>query len=341
MKNYIKFLALINIVFLGACESATQDNVQNVTVEPKITKEVKPKVETPNFNEDSAFLYVQQQVDFGPRVPNTKQHDDCGVWMAEELVKYGFDTIVQRGKVRAFTGNILNMQNIIGQYNKEAKERVMFCAHWDTRPFADRDTINKNKPIDGANDGASGVGVLLEVARQISIKNPRIGVDIIFFDVEDYGAVHVSETMQDLSSMTDTWCLGSQYWCKNPPIPDYNPKYGILLDMVGAEDAIFPKDAVSRHYAGGLMNKVWKAAQNLGYGNYFVNQLAGALTDDHTYINEMTNIPVIDIIHYIPNGNYGDFGKFHHTHADNMGIVSKKTLKAVGQVMLHVIYQEL
>ncbi len=341
MKNYIKFLALISIVFIGACESDNQETNSKEKTVSKIIKEEKPKIETPSFNEDSAFLYVKKQVDFGPRVPNTKEHDSCGAWLAKELAKYGFDTIVQRGKVRAFTGNVLNMQNIIGQYNKAAKERIMFCAHWDTRPFADRDTINKNKPIDGANDGASGVGVLLEVARQISLKHPNIGVDIIFFDTEDYGAVKVSETMQDLSSMTDSWCLGSQYWCKNPPIPNYNPKYGILLDMVGAKNAIFPKDAVSRHYAGGLMNKVWSAAQNLGYGNYFVNQLSGALTDDHTYINEMTTIPVIDIIHYIPNGNYGDFGKFHHTHADNMEIVDKTTLKAVGQVMLHVIYQEL
>jgi len=341
MKLYTILTLFLTLFLLFSCESDVDIDSK---INPEIKKEekvIKPTVVTPKFNSDSAFLYVQKQVDFGPRVPNTVEHDKCGEWMASELVKYGFDTIVQRGRVLAFNGNVLNMQNIIGQYNKEEKERVMFCAHWDTRPFADRDTENKNVPIDGANDGASGVGVLLEVARQISVQNPRLGVDIIFFDAEDYGAVQVTESMQDLSSMTDTWCLGSQYWCKNPPIPNYKPKYGVLLDMVGAEDAIFPKDAVSRHYAGGLMNKVWKAAQNMGYGNYFVNQLAGAITDDHTYINEMTNIPVIDVIHYIPNGNYGDFGKFHHTHADNMGIVSKKTLGVVGEVMLHIIYQEL
>lgn len=341
MKLYPHCTLFIVFVLFFSCES---DRDTNVVIDSDVKTIEEPKkvlVNTPQFNSDSAFLFVQQQVDFGPRVPNTKEHDDCGKWLAKELADYGFDTIVQRGKVLAFNGNVLKMQNIIGQFNKEEKERVMFCAHWDTRPFADRDTENKNVPIDGANDGASGVGVLLEVARQISIQNPRLGVDIIFFDAEDYGAVQVSETMQDLSSMTDTWCLGSQFWCKNPPIPNYHPKYGILLDMVGAENAIFPKDAISRRYAGAVMNKVWKAAQNMGYGNYFVNQLAGGLTDDHTYINEMTDIPVIDIIHYIPNGSYGDFGKFHHTHADNMDIVNKKTLKAVGQVMLHVIYQEL
>lgn len=341
MKLYTIPAFLVALIFLFSCGRDVDTSTEVKPITKKVEEPVKPVVITPPFNSDSAFLYVQKQVDFGPRVPNTKEHDECGKWMASELVKYGFDTIVQRGRVLAFNGNVLNMQNIIGQYNKEEKERVMFCAHWDTRPFADRDTENKNIPIDGANDGASGVGVLLEVARQVSIQNPRLGVDIIFFDAEDYGAVQVSESMQDLSSMTDTWCLGSQYWCKNPPIPNYKPKYGVLLDMVGAEDAIFPKDAVSRHYAGGLMNKVWKAAQNMGYGNYFVNQLAGAITDDHTYINEMTNIPVIDVIHYIPNGNYGDFGKFHHTHADNMGIVNKKTLGVVGEVMLHIIYQEL
>lgn len=338
MNSYIKLVITISLLFFISCEPVEVENPKEIN---KIEEPKKPSVLTPVFNMDSAFLYVQKQVDFGPRVPNTKEHVACAEWLASELNRHGFDTLVQRGKVLAFNGNVLNIQNIIGQFNPTAKERVMFCAHWDTRPFADRDTINKNKPIDGANDGASGVGVLLEVARQVSLKNPNIGLDIIFFDAEDYGAVQVSETMQDLTSMSHTWCLGSQYWCKNPPILNYNPKYGILLDMVGAEDAIFPKDAVSRHYAGGLVNKVWKTAQNMGYGNYFVNQLAGAITDDHTYINEMTNIPVIDIIHYVPNGNYGDFGKFHHTHADNMDIVNKNTLGAVGQVMLEVIYQEL
>lgn len=338
MKLPIELILLFGLVFIFGCESEVEKTPKQTQMSQE---DKKPTVVTPTFNADSAYLYVQQQVEFGPRVPNTKQHDDCGVWIVNELAKHGFDTLVQRGKVLAFNGNVLNFQNIIGQYNKSEKERVMFCAHWDTRPFADRDTVDKNKPIDGANDGASGVGVLLEVARQISLQNPRLGIDIIFFDAEDYGAVQASESMIDLSSMADTWCLGSQYWCKNPPIPNYNPKYGILLDMVGAEDATFPKEAVSRHYAGGLVNKVWNAAQDLGYGNYFVNQLAGAITDDHVYINELTDIPVIDIIHYVPNGNYGDFGKFHHTHADKMDIVSKKTLGVVGQVMLHVIYQEL
>lgn len=338
ISNYL--ILLFVFILANACTNDVDETITQPSVEPKAKKE-KPKVVTPTFDKDSAFVYVQKQVDFGPRVPNTKAHDACGEWMANALTKCGFDTLIQRGKVLAFNGTILNMQNIIGQYNKGAKERVMLCAHWDTRPFADRDSVDKNQPIDGANDGASGVGVLLEVARQISIQSPRIGVDIIFFDAEDYGAVQVTETLKDLSSMRDTWCLGSQYWCKNPPIPNYNPKYGILLDMVGAKEAIFPKDAVSRYYAGGLVNKIWKEAQNMGYGNYFVNQLAGALTDDHTYINELTSIPVIDIIHYIPNGDYGDFGKFHHTHADNMGWVDKETLGVVGQVLLQVIYQEL
>lgn len=341
MKQFAKLASLVALVLFFSCESNEENTTPTNPGEAKENNPLKPTVLTPQFNADSAFLYVETQVKFGPRVPNTKEHRACAEWLTNELARHGFDTLVQRGKVIAFNGNVLDIQNIIGQYNKDEKERVMFCAHWDTRPFADRDTINKNKPIDGANDGASGVAVLLEVARQISIQNPRLGVDIIFFDAEDYGAVQLSGSMQDLSSMADTWCLGSQYWCKNPPIPNYSPKYGILLDMVGAADATFPKDAISRHYAGGLVNKVWKAAQNMGYGNYFVNQLAGAITDDHTYINQLTDIPVLDIIHYVPNGNYGDFGKFHHTHADNMDIVSKKTLGVVGDVVLHVIYQEL
>ena len=331
-------------LLISGCQSDTENKstTSNPKFEDKIV-EVKEKVPTPNFSADSAFLFIEKQVDFGPRIPNTIEHNLCGDWLEEQLLIYGFEVLSQKGKVTAFNGAKLNINNIIGRYNTSNSNRIMLCAHWDTRPFADRDTINMNLPIEGANDGASGVGVLLEVARNISLSNPLIGVDIIFFDAEDYGAPSMSGQFFDLNSMNDTWCLGSQYFCKNPIIENYKPRFGILLDMVGGENATFPKEGISRQYAHHQLNKVWKKAQELGFGNYFVNKLAPPITDDHTYINQLYRIPTIDIIHYAPrttNGRF-DFGKFHHTHMDNIENIHKPTLNAVGQTVLHVIYEQI
>ena len=301
----------------------------------------KQKITVPKFNADSAFFFIKKQVDFGPRIPNTKEHISCADWLEKKLTNYGFNVLLQKGKVTAFNGAKLNIVNIIGRYNLSSPERIMLCAHWDTRPFADRDSMRMNLPIDGANDGASGVGVLIEIARIIQLSNPTIGIDIIFFDAEDYGAPSMSGQFFDLNAMNDTWCLGSQYFCKNPIIENYRPKFGILLDMVGAKNATFPKEGISRQFAHHQLNKVWKKAQKLGYGNYFVNRLAPPITDDHTYINQLCRIPTIDIIHYAPrttNGRF-DFGKFHHTHMDNIDNIHKPTLEAVGQTVLHVIYE--
>ena len=224
----------------------------------------------------------------------------------------------------------------IGQFSPEKTKRILLFAHWDTRPVADKDIKDADKPIDGANDGGSGVGVLLEMARQFSLKEPNYGVDIIFFDAEDYGTFKGRS-----SSMKDDWCLGSQYWGKNPPIPNYRPKYGILLDMVGEKNAQFPKEYFSTYFAKNVVDKVWNTGRRLGYSNYFISTELGynqQITDDHRYVNILANIPSIDIISYDPNQN--KFGDYHHTHADNMDIIDKNSLKAVGQTVIEVIYQE-
>lgn len=341
--NY-KYLLLFSIPFIFSC----QQEIESTEIEKNNTESnndilTSSKVETPVFNEDSAFYFITKQVDFGPRVPNSIPHYNCGEWLEKLLTKLNFQVIIQKGKVTAFNGAKLNIKNIIARHNPEIQERIMLCAHWDTRPFADRDSLKINLPIDGANDGASGVGVLLEIARNLSILDPEIGVDIILFDAEDYGAPSMSGQFFDLNSMNDTWCLGSQYFCKNIAIENYHPKYGILLDMVGGENAKFPKEGISRQFAAQQLNVIWKRAQQLGYGDYFVNKLAPPITDDHTYINQLYRIPTIDIIHYTPrttNGRF-DFGKFHHTHNDNIDNIHKPTLKAVGQTVLHVIYEQL
>lgn len=329
---------IAGLLLLVGCEEEQEAPSDPVDVEVEV--DTVPKVPTPDFNADSAFSYIQTQVDFGPRVPNTPEHDSCGAWITNELTSYGFEVIEQKGVVEAWNGDKLNMTNIIGQFNKDATERILLAAHWDTRPYADRDTADKYIPIDGANDGASGVGVLLEIARQISLSNPGYGVDIIFFDAEDYGTFE-GKVYNSVNQMMNDWCLGSQYWAKNQPIASYKPKYGILLDMVGAANATFPKEGVSMQYASAKVTAIWNAAENLGYGNYFVKKLAGGITDDHTFVNTMAGIPMLDIIHMNTESQYSSFGAFHHTHSDNMEVIDKNTLKAVGQTVLHAIYQKL
>jgi Zn-dependent M28 family amino/carboxypeptidase len=195
----------------------------------------------------------------------------------------------------------------------------------------------RNKPIDGANDGGSGVGVLLELARIIATSDDSIGlgIDIVFFDAEDYGK---PETSMFGDQSASTWCLGSQYWAQNLPIAGYSAKYGILLDMVGAANAVFPREYQSLQFAPAVVDMVWDIAHALGHKNYFSNMKGNPITDDHVFVSKMAGIPTIDIIHYDMFRN--DFGSFHHTHADNMEIIDPATLSVVGEVLLQVIYQE-
>ena len=212
----------------------------------------------------------------------------------------------------------------------------MLFAHWDSRPWSDHDPdpANYNTPVLGANDGASGVGVLLEIARQLGQTAPEVGVDIIFFDAEDYGA---PETFTGNSE--DSWCLGSQYWARNPHKSGYKANYGILLDMVGAPGATFYKEQISMHYAAHIVKKVWDKAQSLGFSQYFINEELGAITDDHLYINRITGIPSIDIIQYDKYSSKG-FGHYWHTINDTMENIDKSTLHAVGTTVMHVVYSE-
>ncbi len=326
-------ILVLSLAFLASCGGEEKAKIQPAHKEKP--REV-ARVKTPVFNQDSAYQFIQAQVDFGPRVPNTEAHRNCATWLETTLKNYGATTLVQEAVVTAFNGDKLNMKNIIAQFSPEKAKRVMLFAHWDTRPVADKDTQRKSEPIDGANDGGSGVGVLLEIARQLYQTEPNIGVDIILFDAEDYGTFEGS-----ISSMKDSWCLGSQYWAENPPIANYRPAYGILLDMVGAANAQFPKEYISMYHARKVVEKVWTTAKKLGYGNYFIEKELSqyqAITDDHLYVNALANIPSIDIISYDPIEN--TFGDFHHTHEDNMDIIDKNTLKAVGQTVMEVVYQE-
>lgn len=328
-----KLLLCVGVLFLFACASEEKEKEKQKQLKQSTTA-VK-QIERPEFNEDSAYHFVQKQVDFGPRVPNTEAHRKTARFLARKLTSYGLKVYEQEAQVKAFDDTKLNITNIIGEYRPELNNRIMLFAHWDSRPFADQDSKDRFKPIDGANDGASGVGVLLEVARQLQKDSLDIGVDIMFFDAEDYG--QPSAGMQ--KRKPGTWCLGSQYWARNPHRSDYNANYGVLLDMVGAGDAIFTKEAISMYYAPHIVEKVWNIANQLGHSNHFVYQETTHVgEDDHLYINKIRKIPSIDIIQYDPSTQA--FAPHWHTHDDNMSVIDKQTLSAVGETLMAVIKSE-
>lgn len=305
------------------------------------------EINAPEFDEEQAYSLVKKQVDFGPRVPNSKAHKDCGNWLVETLKGYGATVTTQETSLQAFDGSPLQIKNIIASFQPDKQERVLLCAHWDTRPFADKDPSQTlwKKPIDGANDGGSGVGVLLEVARQLQKTPTNAGIDIIFFDAEDYGSPEFDKGKETINQGYQTsWCLGSQYFSKNLHVKNYNPRFGILLDMVGASDAMFNKDDYSVGVASDVVNLVWNNASKLGYGNYFPNNEINGVIDDHVMLGN-AGIRCIDIIDTRPQiaamglGGY-QFGSYHHTHKDNIDIIDRNTLKAVGQTVMQVIYNQ-
>ena len=326
----IPFLALALTGAVACGNSKKADDTQ--------ATEKKTAVKAPAFDADSAYAYIKAQTDFGPRVPNTQAHRNCGEYLAKQLETFGAKVYNQYADLEAWDGTLLKARNIIGAYKPENKKRVMLCAHWDSRPYADYDADEKNhkKPIDGANDGASGVGVLLEIARQIQKQAPEIGIDIIFFDAEDYGtpAWHTG------SYKAHDWCLGSQYWGRTPHVQGYFARYGILLDMVGGKGGTFYYEPYSYRTARKETKKIWKKAHELGYGNHFIMEEGSEVTDDHVYVNQLARIPCVDIINYDPSSGTSSFGPTWHTVNDNISNIDRNTLKAVGQTVMDVIYNE-
>lgn len=331
MKNY---WIMASVCVLFACFSCNSNSSKAKNQEA----EKVPDVKAPEFDADSAYHYVKAQVDFGPRVPNTKEHAACGEYLAKKLAAHGAKVTNQFVDLTAYDGTILKARNIIGSYKPENKKRIMLCAHWDTRPWADNDPDESkhHTPILGANDGASGVGVLLEIARQINLQQPELGIDIIFFDAEDMGTPQFYQGKH----AEDTWCLGSQYWSRYPHVQNYNARFGILLDMVGGKGATFYREGFSNKYAKSIVKKVWKKANESGYRAYFINEDGGYVTDDHLYVNQIAQIPTIDIIPNDESDELSSFGGFWHTVNDNMDIIDRSTLKAVGQTVMEVIYNE-
>jgi Zn-dependent M28 family amino/carboxypeptidase len=327
------FTKMLYILFAAAMISCSQTPSSSSA---KVESQPVKQQNVPAFDADSAWVFVENQVKFGPRVPNSEAHVACGNYLTSELKRFGAQVYEQEATLTAYNGTQLKAKNIIGSYNPENSKRVLLFAHWDSRPYADhdKDPANQKKPIDGADDGASGVGVLLEMARQFSIKSPAIGIDIIFFDAEDYGTPEFVKEYKE-----NTWCLGAQFWAKNPHVKGYKADFGILLDMVGAKNASFFKEATSMRYAPQIVEEVWSTARDLGYGKFFINAEGGAITDDHQYVILGRNIPCIDIIYTDPESDNG-FGPHWHTQNDTMDNIDRETLKAVGQTVLQVVYNQ-
>jgi Zn-dependent M28 family amino/carboxypeptidase len=332
--KHLKIFSLVLVLITGMLYSISCNSCQSGK---KIVKEELYNQVSPQFNEDSAYLFIERQVALGPRVPGTQAHDQCGDYLVAKLKEFGAEVVEQQADVTHYDGQNIRLRNIIGSYNNYAENRLLLFAHWDSRPFADEesDPEKQSQAILGADDGGSGVGVLLEIARQLQQNPLEIGVDIIFFDLEDWGQPSFSSDWVQ----GDWWCIGSKYWSEQPHIEDYKANYGILLDMVGSANATFLKEGYSLQYASNVVDKIWSTAVKLGYTSYFLPQRGGYITDDHLPVNQHHRAPSANIINLKQDTRTG-FAPHWHTHRDDMRNIDKNTLKAVGQTVMEVIYTE-
>lgn len=290
------------------------------------------------FNGDSAFNFVKAQCDFGARTPNSEAIERCGDYIVQKFKGYGLEVTEQRTTLKGWDGKSLRCRNIIAAYAPERTERVVIAAHYDCRPWADHDadsSKHRTHPVMGADDGASGVAVMLEMARQIAKLNPNVGVDFICFDTEDYGAPYWAP--EETKANDNTWCLGSQYWSKNPHRPGYTARYGILLDMVGGRDNKFHYEGFSLQYAQSIVIRTWEAARIAGAADFFPQANGGYVNDDHVPMNTIAMIPTIDIIPYRAGEN---FTPHWHTTHDTPEHIDPATLRAVGQTVMQLLSEE-
>ena len=324
----IAYAACMAVTFVS-CGLRKQTSDQTITMQPS----------GPTFMADSAYQFCQQQCDFGPRTMNSEAHERCAQWIISKFAQYGMAVTIQQTTLKGYDGTPLKSTNIIASYLPEQNDRLLLCAHWDSRPWADNDPdeANHKTPVLAANDGASGVAVMLEIARLLSSDTLKLGVDFVCFDAEDWGVPQWS----DVADTGDSWALGAQYWAANCPRQQAKKyRFGILLDMVGGQGAQFYKEGMSVQYASNVVDKVWSAAQVVGFGSMFPAQTGSRITDDHIPVNTVAKIPCIDIIPYYPDCQQSSFGPTWHTVSDDMEHIDRNTLQAVGQTVIQVLFSE-
>ena len=331
----LKYLFISGLALMTVCCSCSQSASQQGSTS-SAEKAVQTRATSPQFCADSAFYYVKQQLDFGPRVPGSDAQQECATWLENELTRKGAIVKVQRTEATAYDGTKLPVINIVGSYKPEAKMRVLLMSHWDCRHVADNDpdASKRQQPVDGANDGASGVGVLLELARLASNQLPQVGIDIFLTDVEDYGAPDDWKGSHD----EKWWAMGTQLWCQQAQKEGYRAQYGILLDMVGAPDATFYREYYSERYASTYVDQIWRTAAELGYGQLFVNRQGGGVTDDHVFVNKILGVPTVDVIDTRPDSNDGSFYPYWHTTEDTLDKLSAETMQKVGNVLVKLLW---
>lgn len=327
-------LGIAAIVCMASCKGNAQASQQASEMQQSIQEGM---ADCPDFCADSAMQYIIRQCEFGPRVTGTEAHSICGDYIVSQFKAMGTQVTEQKAELTAYDGTKLPGRNIIASINPDAQQRLLLCAHWDCRPWADNDDneANHHTPILAANDAASGVAVMLEIARALQQHPIKMGIDFVCFDAEDWGTPQWEEDIPEDSD--GGWCLGSKYWSKNPHVSGYWAQIGILLDMVGGRGATFARESYSDYYAQPIVDLVWNTAAKLGYGNIFQNRQGGAVTDDHVPVNQYAGIHCIDIIPNYQNAMGSSFGPTWHTVNDTPENIDPAILKAVGQTLLQVI----
>lgn len=322
MKRFIKIAFCLSMPMFFACNTnGEQKNSNDNTVET-IKKETALA-----FDSNEAYKEIEKQISFGFRIPGTKEHIATRDYLKTALEERGLSVVLQEFDGTDYFAKKVKGYNILGKLNPEIKKRVLLLAHWDSRQVSDQESSAsmQDRAIVAADDGASGVAVILEILRQIKLQNINdIGIDVAFVDIEDAG------------KDGEGWCQGSEYYAKSIALSDNKPKYGILLDMVGATDAVFALEQYSKMYAEVYQDEIWTLAGRLEHSKYFKKELGGAITDDHVPIIKYARIPCLDIINYNPQSMNG-FANHWHTQKDNIDIIDKATLQAVGETVLTYI----
>lgn len=323
-------IILSGAVALAACHGTQREKSSNAD-----TVALSP---CPRFLADSAVLFIREQCAFGPRVTGSDAARRCGDYLASRFRQYGAAVEEQTADVVIWDGTKLPARNIIARINPACPDRILLCAHWDSRPWADNDEEEANwkQPVLAANDGASGVAVMLEICRLTQHQQPRVGIDMVCFDAEDLGTPQWEENRDGAS---ETWCLGSRVWAERARAEGYKARYGILLDMVGGYGASFSREGISMQLAEPVVRRVWTLAGQLGYGQFFPLSDGGYVTDDHVNVNRTAGIPCIDIIPFYSDAP-SNFGPTWHTVKDTPENIDPNVLEAVGQTLTQMAYNE-